>query len=70
MKYDFGRVIDRRNTNSAKWDTVESVFGSRDVLPMSIADMDFPIAKPITEALKKRTEHEIYGYTRTSQSLI
>lgn len=51
MRYDFNRVIDRRNTDCAKWDAVESIFGSKDVLPMWVADMDFPIAKPITEAL-------------------
>jgi len=69
VKYDFDRVIDRRNTNCVKWDTIESTFGSGDVLPMSIADMDFSVAEPITEALRKRTEHEIYGYTRPSPSL-
>lgn len=70
MKYNFDCVIDRRNTDCAKWDAVELVFGSEDILPMWVADMDFPIAKPITEALRKRTEHEIYGYTRPGLSLI
>jgi cystathionine beta-lyase len=69
MKYDFNRVIDRRNTDCAKWDSVKEVFGSSDILPMWVADMDFPIARPITEALKKRIEHEIYGYTRPGPSL-
>ncbi len=69
MKYDFDRLIDRTNTNCAKWDGREAVFGSTDILPMWVADMDFPIAKPIVEALRKRTEHEIYGYTRTSPSV-
>jgi len=70
MKYDFNRVINRSNTDCAKWDAVESVFGSRDVLPMWVADMDFPIARPITEALRERTRHEVYGYTRPGLSLI
>ena len=70
MKYDFDQLIDRRNTSCAKWDGIEAVFGSKDVLPMWVADMDFPIAKPIAEALRKRTEHEIYGYTQTSPSVI
>ncbi len=70
MKYDFDCVIDRRNTDCAKWDAVEPVFGSEDIIPMWVADMDFPIAKPITEALRKRIEHEIYGYTRPGLSLI
>jgi cystathionine beta-lyase len=69
MKYDFNRVIDRRNTDCAKWDSVKEVFGSSDILPMWVADMDFPIARPITEALRKRIEHEVYGYTRPCASL-
>ena len=70
MKYDFNRVINRRHTDCAKWDTVESVFGGRNILPMWIADMDFPTTKPITEALMERTKHEIYGYTRPGLSLV
>ena len=70
MKYDFDRIIERYNTGSAKWDCVEAVFSTRDVLPMWVADMDFPIAEPITAALRKRTEHDIYGYTQASPSVI
>lgn len=70
MKYDFDRIIERRDTGSAKWDCVEAVFGTKDILPMWVADMDFPIAKPITEALRERTEHDIYGYTQASPSVI
>jgi len=70
MKYDFDKVIDRRNTDSVKWGTVEALFGDKDVLPMWVADMDFPIAQPITEALRKRTEHEVYGYAKPQPSVI
>ncbi len=70
MRYDFNRVADRSNTNCSKWSAVESIFGDKDVIPMWVADMDFPIAKPITEALRKRTEHEIYGYTQPYSSVI
>ena len=70
MKYDFDRVHSRRNTNSAKWDAVKAIFGSDDVIPMWVADMDFPAAKPIVEALKKRAGHEFYGYTRAGESVI
>ena len=70
MKYDFDTVIERRNTDSAKWSNLKSHFGSENVLPMWLADMDFPIAKPITEALRKRAEHEIYGYTHPQPSLL
>ena len=70
MKYDFDRVHSRKNTNCAKWDAVKAIFGSEDVIPMWVADMDFPTAKPITEALKKRAEHEFYGYTQAGPSVI
>ena len=66
MRYDFDTVIDRHNTDCAKWDAAPKIFGGEDILPMWVADMDFPIAKPITEALRKRTEHEIYGYNLKS----
>jgi len=70
MKYDFDRVCDRRNTNCVKWDAVSSVFGRDDVLPMWVADMDFPVAQPIVEALNKRVEHDFYGYTQPGSSVI
>ena len=70
MKYDFDLVCSRYNTNCAKWDAVKAIFGSDDVIPMWVADMDFPAAKPIIEALKKRAEHEFYGYTQPGPGLI
>ena len=69
MKYDFSIVCDRLNTNCAKWDAAKTVFGREDVIPMWVADMDFPAAKPIVEALKKRAEHEFYGYPQPSHGL-
>jgi len=63
MMYDFDCVWDRKNTDSAKWCSLERVFGSDDVIPMWVADMDFPVAQPILDALKKRVEHPFYGYT-------
>ena len=47
MKYDFDMVCDRSNTNCSKWDAVENIFGNKDVIPMWVADMDFPVARPI-----------------------
>ncbi len=70
MKYDFDRVCERRGTDCVKWDAVPFVFGGRDVLPMWVADMDFPVAAPIAEALRKRAEHEFYGYTRPGPGVI
>lgn len=70
MKYNFDKVIDRKGTGSWKWDTAKLIFGSDDVLPMWVADMDFPVAKPIINALKKRIDHGILGYTMPWDSLI
>lgn len=64
MKYDFDKVISRRNTNSCKWDTP----ANEDVLPMWIADMDFQTAPAIMEALHRRVEHGIFGYTHVPDS--
>ncbi|WP_438497055.1 MalY/PatB family protein [Paenibacillus sp. IHBB 3054] len=58
MKYDFDQIINRKHTNSAKWDT-ENGF---DTLPMWIADMDFTTAEPIIKALEERARHGIFGY--------
>lgn len=57
MKYDLDTVIDRRGTNSVKWD--ETAPGE---LPMWVADMDFAVAPEIREALAARVEHGIFGY--------
>lgn len=56
MIYDFDRVINRRGTNSIKWDVPETE------LPMWVADMDFETAPEIKEALVKRAQHGIFGY--------
>jgi len=70
VKYDFDQICDRKNTSCAKWDSVQSIFGHDDVIPMWVADMDFPVAPPIVEALKRRAEHEFYGYTTASTGVI
>ena len=56
MKYDFDSVIDRRGTDSMKWDVKENE------LPMWVADMDFKAAPEILEALKERLDHGVMGY--------
>ncbi len=70
MKYDFNQICDRKNTNCFKWDFNHSIFGNDDVIPMWVADMDFPVATPIVEALKRRAEHAFYGYTKASTDVI
>lgn len=58
MKYNFDEIISRRGSNSYKWDT------EKNVLPMWVADMDFRTAPAIIEALHRRVEHGIFGYTK------
>ncbi len=59
MKYNFDEIVPRRGSNSYKWDTAES----DNILPMWVADMDFRTASPIVEALHRRVEHGVFGYT-------
>ena len=70
MKYDFDQICNRRNTDCLKWDMMEPIFGSRDLIPLWVADMDLPVAKPITDALKKRVNHPFYGYSQAGTSVL
>ena len=54
MRYDFGALTDRRNTNSLKWDVDENV------LPMWVADMDFKTAPEVIEAIQEKVAKAIY----------
>jgi cystathionine beta-lyase len=67
VKYDFEKVIDRRNTNCLKYDFAKERGMREDVLPMWVADMDFTTAPSITERLKKTVEHGIFGYSEGKQ---
>lgn len=64
MKYNFDKQISRRGTDSYKWDSA----ANEDVLPMWMADMDFHTAPAIVNALRRRVEHGIFGYTRVPDS--
>ena len=61
----FDQVIDRKNTNSYKWDK----YADPTVIPVWVADMDFQAAPPILEALQKVTEHGIFGYSKCPDEL-
>ena len=61
MKYDFDTVVNRRNTDSLKWNVAENE------LPMWVADMDFKTAPEITEAIKAKADLGVYGYTEISK---
>ena len=60
MKYNFDEIIPRRGSRSYKWDSAKN----DDVLPMWIADMDFRTAPPVIEALAKRVQHGVFGYSK------
>ena len=65
MKYDFDKIINRKNTHSIKWDKhlLEEFFGTSDVLPLWVADMDFQCPQPLIEAMKQKADEGIYGYS-------
>jgi cystathionine beta-lyase len=80
MKYDFNREISRKGTHSLKWEFIQEghnplhrrhtdeFFGEKRILPMWVADMDFPCPEPVVRALIARAEHGIYGYTAPTDS--
>lgn len=61
--YNFDEVIDRRHTNCLKTDGLKERWGREDLMPLWVADMDFRTPSFILEAIRKRCEHEILGYT-------
>ena len=63
MTFDFDREIPRAGTASVKHDGAAANFGSADLIPMWVADMDFAAPEAITRALMARAAHSIYGYT-------
>jgi cystathionine beta-lyase len=65
--YDFDAVIDRKNTNSLKWDFAAQRGRPADVLPLWVADMDFPAPQPVLDKLQKAVSHGIFGYSDTKE---
>lgn len=61
--YNFDQVIKRNGSGSTKWDRYQKTAGLADIIPLWVADMDFACLKEVTEALKERAKHPIYGYT-------
>ncbi len=64
MKYNFDEIIPRRGTNSVKWDETSE----EGIIPLWVADMDFRTYPGIIDALKRRVEHGIFGYTHVPDS--
>jgi cystathionine beta-lyase len=65
MKYDFDQIIDRKDTDSIKWQR----YGN-EVIPLWVADMDFVSPEPIIKALHERVDHRVFGYAGPSEELI
>ncbi|HRP76870.1 MAG TPA: PatB family C-S lyase [Rhodocyclaceae bacterium] len=64
--FDFDKAVDRRSVPGEKWGR----FSGRDVLPLWVADMDFAAPPPILEAIRKRVDHAVFGYTDVWPGLI
>ena len=62
MAYDFDRLVDRRHTDSSKWQK----YGP-DIVPLWVADMDFQSPEPVIRALRERVEHGVFGYLALEQ---
>lgn len=62
--FDFSTVVDRHGTWCTQWDYVADRFGTADLLPFTISDMDFATAPCIIEALHQRIDHGVFGYSR------
>lgn len=62
-QHDFDQPVVRRGTHCVKWDCEEA----QGAIPMWVADMDFRVAQPITEALLRRVQHGVFGYTQVPQ---
>lgn len=68
MKYSFDEVIDRTGTAAVKIDGMKEVWGRTDLLPLWVADMDFATPPFILDAIRRRCEHPILGYTEKPES--
>lgn len=67
-KYNFDEIIDRKGTNALKTEVLKERYGSEDLTPLWVADMDFLSPPAISEAIIERAKHCLYGYTCPSQS--
>ncbi|HYN77626.1 MAG TPA: aminotransferase class I/II-fold pyridoxal phosphate-dependent enzyme, partial [Lamprocystis sp. (in: g-proteobacteria)] len=67
--FDFDRPTPRAGTSSLKWDGRLGQFGDADVVPLWVADMDLPAPEAVTQALRERAMHPVYGYTLFPDSL-
>lgn len=67
MQYDFNEIIERQGTDCFKWDALPGMYGRDDLTPMWVADMDFRSPDFVLEAIRRRCDHEVLGYTMPSE---
>ena len=68
MQYHFDEIIDRKNTSAIKLEGLKEFWGRTDLLPLWVADMDFATAPFVTEAIRKRCDNPVLGYTTKPDS--
>lgn len=67
---DFNRIIERKGTQSIKWDAMKPFIGKEDLMPFWVADMDFTSPSAIIDALEKRAKHGVFGYNLDNKEAI
>ena len=70
MDFDFDTIIDRHGTNSIKYDFAVERKKPQGVLPMWVADMDFPAPPEVLADIQKAASHGIFGYTEDRKSVV
>lgn len=68
MKYSFDEKVDRIGSNCLKWDLINRTYNDSEIIPLWVADMDFKVPEEIGDAIRKRLEHPIFGYSLTPPS--
>ena len=61
--YNFDKPVCRRGTNCVKYDALRELYGSEDLIPLWVADMDFETPDFVVDAMRERLEHPVFGYT-------
>ncbi len=70
MKYNFDEIIDRNQTDAIKIERCKALFGTENVLPLWVADMDFRTPDFIIDAVKQRCDHPVFGYSKLPKGFI
>ncbi len=70
MKYNFDEIIDRHQTDAIKIERCKALFGTENVLPLWVADMDFRTPDFIIDAVKQRCDHPVFGYSKLPKGFI